>query len=85
MSREIRFRAWNEQDKLMADTFGLRGNLMWRSKHETAVTYKALMHEDIIMQFIGLKDRNGFDLYDQDIIQTDGTQYHIERQLLSKP
>lgn len=76
--REIKFRAWNERDKLMCEPFGVRhGGLMWRSKQESAVTYKALMPEDILLQWTGLKDKNGVEIYEGDLLRYPGDSEHF--------
>lgn len=68
--RDIKFRAWDKAGKTMSDPFTLRrGNLIWRSKNETAVTFKALLEEDVVMQYTGLKDKHGDEIYEGDVIQ----------------
>lgn len=69
-NRIIKFRAWDEFGKTMSDPFGVRrGNLIWRSKIETAVTYKGLTDMDVVMQFSGLLDNAKVEIYEDDLFE----------------
>ena len=59
MDREIKFRSWFENSKTMSLNFSLEDAL----KHE--VDY---VGDCVFMQYTGLKDRNGIEIYDGDII-----------------
>ena len=70
MNREIKFRAWlPEFKKMEADLFGLRSDGM-----------TSFNSDAVLMQFTGLKDSAGKEIYEGDIVRVDcsevGGAYH---------
>lgn len=68
MSREIKFRAWDGEQMVSPDYIDRKGRGHWKSDSVPICT--GVNAPDALMQFTGLHDAEGKEIYEGDILET---------------
>ena len=78
--REIKFRAWDSAKKIMRSVANIytHSHSVFVLVREAAGGPPELIRTECLMQYIGVKDKNGVEIYEGDVIRGHTGRYQVD-------